>query len=56
MISRSEAIETILGQLGKEDIVFSTTGKISRELIAKIIYLKILIFFLMLVLWGMYHL
>tara|TARA_B100001121_G_scaffold300650_1_gene310724 strand:+ start:858 stop:1976 length:1119 start_codon:yes stop_codon:yes gene_type:complete len=35
MISRSEAIETILKQLGKEDIVFSTTGKISRELIAK---------------------
>ena len=35
LMSRSEAIETISKQLGKEDIVFSTTGKISRELISK---------------------
>ena len=34
-MSRSEAVETILKQLRKQDIVFSTTGKISRELIAK---------------------
>ena len=45
-MSRSEAIETISKQLGKEDIVFSTTGKISRELISKKdIYKDLNIFF-----------
>ena len=44
-MSRSEAIETISKQLEKTDIVFSTTGKISRELISKKISTKILIFF-----------
>ena len=46
MMSRSEAIETIAKQLCKEDVVFSTTGKISRELIAKKdIYKDLNIFF-----------
>ena len=46
MMSRSEAIEIISKKLGKEDIVFSTTGKISRELIAKkVLYKDLNIFF-----------
>ena len=53
-MSRSEAIETISKQLGKEDIVFSTTGKISRELISKKDIYKDLNIFLMLVLWVMF--
>lgn len=34
IMGRSEAIETILKKIGNNEIVFSTTGKISREIIA----------------------